>query len=87
MDFVAITEVKKKGIGNEQIGNYLHFYSEAKKYRRAKAGVPIAIYKKWKNNIKNWEEINERLIKVELEIPNHIASQLTNPLRLVIEKK
>ena len=52
MDIVALTETKKKGTGNEQQRNYLHFYSGVEKSKRANAGVSIAIHKKWKNNRK-----------------------------------
>jgi len=68
LDIVALTETKKKGKGNELQGNYLHFYSGVDKAHRAKAGVSLAIHKKFKKHIKNWEEVNERILKLEMEM-------------------
>ena len=39
-----------------------------KKYERAKRGVSVLINKKWKGSIKNWEPIDERMVKVEMVI-------------------
>lgn len=71
MDIVALTETKKKGTGNELRGDYILFYSGVSKAKRAKAGVSIALHKKWRQNIKNCEEINERILRIDLEIWNH----------------
>jgi len=39
-----------------------------KKYERAKKGVSILINKKWKSSIKNWEFIDERILKLDMNI-------------------
>jgi len=59
MDVIDLTETKKKGTGNEKLGDYIHIFSGVKKYERAKRGISILINKKWKGSIKNWEPIDE----------------------------
>lgn len=71
MDVVVLTETKKKGDGNEEIGSYIHFYSGVPKCRRAKAGVSIVLHKKLRKYIRNWEEVDERIMKMELEMRGH----------------
>lgn len=44
------------------------FIAECQKKKKGKAGVAIAIKKKFKRNIKHWEEINERIMKLEIEL-------------------
>jgi len=39
-----------------------------KKYERAKRGVSVLINKKWKVSIKNWESIDERILKLDMNI-------------------
>jgi len=39
-----------------------------RKYERAKRGVSILINKKWKDSIKNWEAIDERILKLDMII-------------------
>jgi rRNA processing protein Gar1 len=68
MDVVVLTETKKKGTGNEILGNYKHLFSGVKKYERAKRGVSILINKKWKSSIKNWEPIDEKILKLDMNI-------------------
>ena len=68
MDVVVLTETKKKGTGSETLGNYIHLFSGVKKYERAKRGVLILINKKWKGSIKNWEAIDERILKLDMNI-------------------
>jgi len=67
IDICVLTETKKKGKGNEKIGDYIHFYSGVEKSARAKRGVSIAVHKKYERNIKCWEEIDEQIIKMEIE--------------------
>lgn len=67
VDICILTETKKKGRGTETIGDYIHIYSGVKKDTRAKRGVSIAIHKTLKKSIKSWEEIDEQIIKLELE--------------------
>lgn len=71
LDIVVLSETKKKGNGNEVNQNYLHFYSGVDKDKRARAGVSIMINKKWQKYIRNSEAINERLIKIEVDILAH----------------
>ena len=68
MDVVVLTETKKKGTGSETLENYIHLVSRMKKYERAKGGVSILINKKWKGSIKNWESIDERILKLGMNI-------------------
>ena len=68
MDVVDLTETKKKGTGSEALGNYIHLFSGVNKYERAKRGVLISINKKWKSSIKNWEAIDERILKLDMSI-------------------
>jgi exonuclease III len=68
MDVVVLTETKKKGAGSELLGNYIHLFSGVKKYERAKRGVSVLINKKWKGSIKNWESIDERILKLDMNI-------------------
>jgi len=39
-----------------------------KKYERAKRGVSVLINKKWKGSIKNWESIDERILRLDVNI-------------------
>ena len=45
VDVIVLTETKKKGTGNETLGDYIHLFSSVKKYERAKRGVSILINK------------------------------------------
>ncbi|XP_044762035.1 craniofacial development protein 2-like [Coccinella septempunctata] len=66
VDICVLTEVKKKGRGNEIIGEYIHIYSGVPKDARAKRGVSIAVHKKLRKNIRSWEEVDEQIIKLEI---------------------
>jgi len=68
VDVVVLTETKKKRTGSETLGNYIHLYSGVKKYERAKRGVSIFKNKKWKCSIKNWEAIDGRILKLDMNI-------------------
>ena len=68
---VVLAETKKKGTGSETLGNYMHLFSGVKKYERAKRGESILINKKWKGSIKNWESIDERILKLDMNIWGH----------------
>ena len=50
------------------MGNYIHLFSRVKKYERAKRQVSILINKKWKGSIKNWISIDERILKLDMNI-------------------
>ncbi|XP_060518442.1 uncharacterized protein LOC132697165 [Cylas formicarius] len=68
MDVCTLTETKKKGQGNEIVGDHIHFYIGVEKHARAKRGVSIVVHKKLKKNIKAWEE---QILKLELQIYGH----------------
>lgn len=70
VDVCALTETKKKGMGMEIRGDYVHIYSGVPKEKRAKAGISIAIHKRYKMFIKDWESVNERIIKVRIQVFN-----------------
>ena len=68
MDVVGLTETKEKGTRSETLENYIHLFSGVKKYERTKRGLSILINKKWKGSIKNWEVIDERILKLYMNI-------------------
>ena len=47
-DIIVLSETKKKGIGSEIQGPFLHFYSGVPKNSIAKRGVSILVKKKFK---------------------------------------
>ena len=65
---VVLRETKNKGTGSETLGNYIHLFSRVKKYERAKRGVSVFVNKKWKSSVKNWEFIDERILKLDMNI-------------------
>lgn len=67
-DIMVLSETKKKGKGQEKLGNYTHIWSGVPKSSRAKKGVSILIKNKWVKNIVSWEEIDERIIKLNLKL-------------------
>ncbi|KAL3287740.1 hypothetical protein HHI36_002204 [Cryptolaemus montrouzieri] len=67
MDICVLTEMKMKGRGNEEIGDYIHFYSGVRKDLRAKREVSIAIHKNLKKSIRRREEIDEQIIMLEIK--------------------
>lgn len=71
MDLTVITETKRKGQGSESLGEYDCFDNGVPKDTRAKTGVSIIIHRKWRKYIKSWEAVNERIIKVNLDIFGH----------------
>jgi exonuclease III len=66
LDIIALSETKKKGCGEEVLGNYLHLWSRVEKGSRARAGVSILIHNKWKSKITNWRFMGKRILLVEL---------------------
>jgi exonuclease III len=66
MDVVVLTETKKKRTGSETLENYIHLFSGVNKYKRAKRGVSVLINKKWKSSLRNWESIDERMLKLDM---------------------
>lgn len=71
IDIAILTEVKKKGSGTEEINEYLHIYSGVPKDQRARCGVSIVLKKKFKNMIKSWDTVDERLIWINLNIHSY----------------
>lgn len=67
-DIIVLTETKKKGLGEEIIDNYYHIWSGVHKHQQAKSGVSILIEKKWKKHITSFEQINERIIRIDINI-------------------
>jgi len=68
IDVVVLTETKKERTGSETLGNYIHLLSGVKKYERTKRGVSVLINKMWKGSIKNWEAIDGRILKLDMNI-------------------
>jgi hypothetical protein len=52
----------------ENLKENIHCYSGVNKYERARAGISIAVQRKLQRFVKNWEPINERIIKVVMKI-------------------
>jgi hypothetical protein len=68
MDVVVLRETQKKGTGSEILENSIHLFSGAKKHEKAKRGVSVFIHEKWKCSIKNWEPIDERILKLDMNM-------------------
>jgi hypothetical protein len=66
IDIGVLSETKKKGQGNVNVANYIHFYSGVNKEKRAKVGVSIVVHKRLKNSIKSWENVKERLMQIQV---------------------
>lgn len=43
-----------------------HVYSRVNKEKRAKSGASFAIHKKYKKSIKDWDYVNDRILRVGL---------------------
>ncbi|XP_044766969.1 craniofacial development protein 2-like [Coccinella septempunctata] len=71
VDICVLTETKRKGVGSETIGEYIHFYSGVPKDARAKRGVSIAVHKRNREHIKSWEEIDEQIMTMEFNKNGH----------------
>ena len=50
---------------------YIHLHTGVDKNERAQARVSIMIKEKWKNYIKSWEPINERILKITIKLREH----------------
>jgi len=68
VDVVVLTETKNKGAGSELLENYIHLFSGVRKYERANRGASVLMNKKWKGSIKNWESIDQRILKLDINI-------------------
>jgi len=68
MGVVVLTKTKKKGTGSETLGNYIQLFGGVKKCERAKSGVSILINCKWNGSTKNWASIDERILRLYMNI-------------------
>lgn len=68
IDIAALTETKKKGHGATRQGAYIHVFSGVPKEQRAKRGVSLIIHKRLKRFITNWENVDERIIKLNMKV-------------------
>lgn len=68
IDICAISETKRKGKGNIAYPGYILQYSGKEKSERAKTEVGILIREKYRQNIEDVQYINERIIRVMLNI-------------------
>jgi hypothetical protein len=68
IEMAVLSEIHKKGKGDEYLEDIIHFWSVVNKRNRANEGVSILINKKYKNYVTNWNFINERITMVELNI-------------------
>lgn len=57
-----------EGSGYENFEDYILFYSGDPKHNRSRAGVTVAVHKRLKPYLTSWEEIDERLMKIELKL-------------------
>lgn len=76
IDLAVVTETKRKGQGSENLGSYDHFYSGVPRESRASKGVSVLIHRKWRKYIKTWEAVNERIIKINLNVHEYKVSIL-----------
>lgn len=65
-DVVVLTETKLRGVGEEDLEDYIHLYSGIAS-GPARAGVSILLKKELANNLK-WRSVSERLIVAEFKI-------------------
>ena len=68
VDIAFLSETKRKGQGNENRNNYVHFWSGVNKGKRAKAGVSILIKKQLMKHVTNYEYISERIMKIQINL-------------------
>ncbi|XP_056647320.1 craniofacial development protein 2-like [Diorhabda sublineata] len=68
LDFIALSETKKKGQGTQTLGEYIHIYSGVNKEEHAKRGISLLIHEKYKKNVSSWEAISDRTIKVNVNL-------------------
>ncbi|KAK7873794.1 hypothetical protein R5R35_005779 [Gryllus longicercus] len=71
LDIIILTETKKKGGGEEILNEYLHIWSGVPKDFRAKSGVSFLIKRKWTKFIKRIENINERILRIDMNVFRH----------------
>lgn len=49
-------------------GNYLHILSGVEKHKRDMSGILLRVKEKWFKKIQSWKQIDERFIKIALNI-------------------
>lgn len=77
LDIIGITETKRKGQGEVELHNgHVMFYSGVEITERAREGVSCIIHRKNTKYIKQWSAINERILKIEMEIDKRINSTI-----------
>ncbi|KAF2880808.1 hypothetical protein ILUMI_25365 [Ignelater luminosus] len=72
--FQKLTETKKKDRGTAERHGYIHIYSGVPKEERARSGVSIATRKRYKKNIKSWDQINDRILQVQMDLNGHLVT-------------
>ena len=68
IDFAAVSETKKKLCGSQYVSEYIMLHSGVKREERASKGVSIYIHRRWEKHIRNYEFINERIIRVRIRL-------------------
>ncbi|XP_044762230.1 craniofacial development protein 2-like [Coccinella septempunctata] len=76
VDIVVLTETKKKGVGVETAGNYIHVHTGVERHQRAKRGVSVLIHKRYQGNITSYEAVDENIIKVNMNLKNRPCTLL-----------
>lgn len=66
IDICALSETKRRGKGYATYPRYIFKYSGSEKHKRASAG--ILIKEKFKYNIENTSFVNERILRVTIDI-------------------
>jgi hypothetical protein len=56
------------------LGNFIHLFSGVKKYERTKRGVQILINKKWRNSVKIWGFIDEKILRLNMNVWGYILT-------------
>ena len=71
VDLAVLTETKKKGQGSQSFKDYDLFYSGVSKDQRARQGVAILVRKRLRKCISTWEAIDQRMIRMNLNLHGH----------------
>ncbi|GJQ85148.1 hypothetical protein Trydic_g9091 [Trypoxylus dichotomus] len=56
---------------NSPTTNYIRFYSGVNNDIRARAGISIALHKKFQNMVRDWSPINECIVTMDFEVFGH----------------
>ena len=71
LDIIILNETKKKGSGNENLGNFIHVWSGIDKSERASCGVSILIRNHLKKFITNFQYVSKRILAIEMKLYGH----------------